>query len=214
MKSWKQLILCIVISVLATTFIGTVYFMIVSALESPSVALTIGAKLDPQGFKEEFGTETIEEALTMIYRNTQERLENTQEDFFNNNNENYPADYPVGGMLIDGLQLNVVTALFTIFILSIGIGITLGVVIYIIFIENKKGIDAIIAFFICLVLSCFLFKGAEMLAETIYGGYDFSWYNNIIIYVVTFILLYLINLIHQKKIANKLNRELNKGNKE
>ncbi len=182
MKSWKKLLLCIAISVLITTFIG----MSIGIVRNNILIY----RLTQSAYKDDFEKQILENAR--------------YEEF----NKQYNVIDMVNGF-ISATYSTFAAELVGIYILSIGIGIALGLIIYLIFVEKKRGLEAIIAFFVCSIISLILVKLADSISYTTGGsGTSYEWYQVLVVYAITFIILYIVNLMHQKHISKKLNQEL------
>lgn len=199
MKSIKKLLLCIVISILIANFIIMGVTIVDIIFDHPTSTVEI------------FKNNSDDEELIGYYKGFEEQMLKIKES----DPKQYNADFPIYGMFASILPLTVLGPMVSMYILSIVVGIIVGIMIYLIFIENKKGMEAVIAFTICFIITLLLYRGliaiSELTSNLIYNQYDeFEWYELFVGYAIAFAVLYVVNLIYQKRIANKLNKELNK----
>lgn len=204
MKNLKKLLLCIIISVLATNFI--VMGITITYVFNDNFMVQVG-------LNNMFSKNKVEDEQIIEYYREQERLMNEVKE---SNPGKYRENYPIYGMFSTALPLVKMKPILSMYILSIITGLVLGIVIYLIFVENKKGLEAIISFVVCFLITVLLYYGLQMISniiasEILYMQFEpFEWYQLFIGYAVVFAGLYLVNLIYQKRVAKKLNKELNK----
>ena len=200
----KKLLICVLMSVLAINFV-VMGVTIVCVLQD-----NVLFQVDVYNI---FSKNKVnEEELIEYYKNQEEQMQYVKDT----NPEKYNEDYPIYGMLISALPLIKMRPIVSMYILSIITGIIFGLIIYLIVIENKKGKEAVISFIVCLLLTVLLFYGLKILSNALYTNIpyvqfeDFDWYELVITYTTTFVIIYSLNYIHNKFITKKMNKELNK----
>lgn len=197
MKSLKKLFLCILVSILIANFIIMGATIIAITFDHPTSSIEI------------FKSKISENQLKEQYKEFENKMIQVKES----NPEQYDADFPIYGMFATILPLTVLGPMVSMYILSIIVGIVVGLMVYLIFIENKKGKQAIIAFTICFGITILLYKClmviSELTSNLIYTQYEeYEWYQLFVGYVITFVVLYIGNMIYQKRITKKLNKKL------
>lgn len=209
--SVKKFLLTILCTVIVSVFMGTtivfidslpqwIYSEIVNGMEKDSDVLVEAGN----GYKE-------------IYEKMEEK--------FNKDKELYGDDYPSEEIFLMRLiNLFSTNRIMEVYIMSVLIGIVLGTIIYIVAIQNIRGIKMIIelfiAFLIFFILINLLNLGYQTMinelinrmdpTDVIYDTYIYDLEsNNILIpYTLVAVVIYLVNLVRQKIIANKLNKQL------
>ena len=102
------------------------------------------------------------------------------------------------------------------------IGIFIGTLVYLIFIKQIKSKKIILISLLCFSILFIILHAKEIITDISYSISEKTWgielYNYInlddtltilfIVYSIIFIVTYTVNLLHQKKIAKKLNKEL------
>ncbi len=199
MKSLKKLLLCIIVSILIANFIIMGVTIVDIIFEHPTSSIQI------------FRDNKDNEELIGYYKGFEEQMIKIKES----DPKQYTADFPIFGMFATTMPLTVLGPMLSMYILSIVVGIIVGIIVYLIFIENKKGMEAVIAFTICFYITLLLYRGlmaiSELTSNLIYNQYDeFEWYQLFVGYAITFAVLYVVNMIYQKATTKKLNKELNK----
>ena len=210
--SFKKLLLTILCTAIVSVFIGTTILFIFSIpnwLQTEVVA----------------SMEKDSEALIEMVKSYQENLEQIQE-IFNEDKALYGEDYPTEGIflfqLINTFSRNRIVEVYT---MSVLIGIALGTIIYIIAVQNINGkqmlIELVVAFIVLFVLITLLNIGYEAIINKAISNanatdvkystyiYDLESNNILIPYIIVAIIIYLANMIRQKIITNKLNKQLN-----
>lgn len=226
MKSWKKLLLCIAISVLVATFIGTtlsvinnrviVYLVVQEQEKELASKENYYATLFMQEYFKEENQENLGDESQEYLNDTdiQDKLENVnidlskmesilKEDRFRNMAKIYS--------ITAGLEVEL-------YIFSIGIGVATGILIYLIFIKQIKVKKILLISIICFAGLFLIFNAGDIISDIIDETFEVSNLVDrneglnifMIVYIVIFIILYVVNLIHQKRLANKLNNELNK----
>lgn len=200
----KKLLICVLMSVLAINFV-VMGVTIVCVLQD-----NVLFQVDVYNI---FSKNKVnEEELIEYYKNQEEQMQYVKDT----NPEKYNEDYPIYGMLISALPLIKMRPIVSMYILSIITGVIFGLIIYLIVIENKKGKEAVISFIVCLLLTVLLFYGLKIISNELYTNIpyvqfeDFDWYELVITYTTTFVIIYSLNYIHNKFITKKMNKELNK----
>ena len=200
----KKLLICVLISILAINFV-VMGVTIVCVLQD-----NVLFQVDIYNI---FSKNKVnEEELIEYYKNQEEQMQNVKDS----NPEKYNEDYPIYGMFVSALPLIKMRPIVSMYILSIITGIVLGLIIYLIVIENKKGKKAVISFILCLLVTVVLFYGLKIISKALYTTIpyvqfdNFEWYELIITYTTTFGIIYGLNYIYNKFITKKINKEFNK----
>lgn len=146
------------------------------------------------------------------------------------NNEITPEDYAkYGQQALEESNKNMFKNIFLfcnivfgIYIQSSLIGIFIGTLVYLIFIKQIKSKKIILISLLCFSILFIILHAKEIITDISYSISERTWgielYNYInlddtltilfIVYSIIFIVTYTVNLLHQKKIAKKLNKEL------
>ncbi len=171
------------------------------------------------------GMEEGSESLIELGKSYQVGYEQMEEKF-NKDKALYGEDYPAEEIFlmqtINFLSTNRIMAIYT---MSILIGIALGTIIYIVAIQNIKGIEVVIelflAFVVLFILITLLNLGYQTIINKLIGDVnptDVTYYtyiynlesNNILLpYTIAVAVIYIVNMIRQNIITNKLNKQLN-----
>ena len=211
--SVKQFLLTILCTVIVSVFIG-------------STILFVGRV--PQLIETEVinSMEKNSEVLIEIGKSYQTGYEQIKETF-KEEKALYGEDYPAEELFLLAL-INVYSTdgIIQVYSLSLLIGITLGTIIYIVAIQNIKGkqilIELVIAFVVLSVLMMFINLGYETIinkaiqnvnpTDVTYSTYIYNFESNnvLIIYIIVAAVIYIGNMVRQKILTNKLNKELNK----
>lgn len=210
--SIKKLLLTILCTVIVSVFIGTTSLFVLSVPTWIQTEIVTGMEKDS-------------EALIEIGKGYQENLNRVQESFDEDKSQ-YGEDYPAEGIflfqLINIFSTNRIMAVYT---TSFLIGVALGTIIYIVAIQNIKGkqilIELVLAFVVLFVLMMLINLGYETLINKgiqsvnptaiTYSTYiyDLESNNVLIPYIIVATVVYIVTMIRQKIITNKLNKELN-----
>ena len=166
------------------------------------------------------------EIINEIGRNYEETVKQIKEKI-DEDKETYGEDYPAEEIFL----INVVNCfsssnIVKIYSISFLIGIALGTIIYIVAIQNAKGKELIIklflTFIILFVIMLILNIGYEAIINIAInqvastgikyntGIYELDNINILISYIIAIAVIYIGNMIYQKIITNRLNKELNK----
>ena len=210
--SLKKLLLIILCTVIVSVFIG-------------STILFIGSV--PQWIQSEIitGMEKGSEALTEIGKSYQFTYEQIEESF-KEDKALYGEDYPSEGLfLMQLLNIFSTNRIMQVYSLSFLIGIALGTIIYIVAVQNIKWkqilIELAVAFVVLFVLMMLINLGYETIinkaiqsvnpTDVTYSTYiyDLESNNVLIPYIIVAAVIYIGNMIRQKMITNKLNKQLN-----
>ena len=213
--SIKKFLLTVLCSVIISTFIG---FTILFVDRSQSYMLfEVTSKADQNSDKmKEIGNDMQEEYDTM-------------KEQFSEQKKKYGEDYPAEGIyLYQMTNLLCSSSVCRIYTLTLLIGLILGILVYIIFVQNATGIQMLletIFFGIIIVLLILLINSgynqiinwlineigvsAEK-GEYITHVYDIDSSNVIYIFVGIVGVAYVVNLIYQKILVNKFNIKLSK----
>ena len=210
--SLKKLLLTILCTVIVSVFIG-------------STILFIGSV--PQWIQSEIitGMEKGSEALTEIGKSYQFTYEQIEESF-KEDKALYGEDYPSEELfLMQLLNIFSTNRIMQVYSLSFLIGIALGTIIYIVAVQNIKWkqilIELAVAFVVLFVLMMLINLGYETIinkaiqsvnpTDVTYSTYiyDLESNNVLIPYIIVAAVIYIGNMIRQKMITNKLNKQLN-----
>lgn len=210
--SIKKLLTTILYTVIISVFIGTTILFLISIPEWTQAEMINYMKKD---------SETLNE-IGKIY---QEQV-NQIEKHINEDKTLYGEDYPSGEILLyQGISEFSTIRIIRVYSLSFVIGIALGTIIYILAVQNvsKKQtiIELTIAFIILFILKVILNMGYELIvnkvlnvinpaSERFYSGIDFNINNVLVPYIIIVVGIYIVNMIRQRMITNKLNKKLNK----
>ena len=163
----------------------------------------------------------------------------TEEDFnrfhteeHNENNKITADDYAkYGQQALEESTKNMILGMFllsndvfVIYFQSAVIGILIGTLVYLIFIKKIKSKKIVLISLLCFTILFIVIHAGDILTDISYSIKEKTWgielYNYInlddtltllfIAYSIIFIVIYTVNLLHQKKIAKKLNNELDK----
>ena len=211
--SVKKFLLTILCTVIVSVFIG-------------STILFVGSV--PQWIQSEVitGMEEGSESLIEIGKSYQVGYEQIEESFKEDKTlygEDYPSEELFLMQLINIFSTNRIMQVYS---LSFLIGIALGTIIYIVAVQNIKGkqilIELVVAFVVLFVLMMLINLGYETLinkaiqsvnpTDVTYSTYiyDLESNNVLIPYIIIATVIYIGNMVRQKVLTNKLNKELNK----
>jgi len=211
--SVKKFLLTILCTVIVSVFIG-------------STILFVGSV--PQWIQSEVitGMEEGSESLIEIGKSYQVGYEQIEESFKEDKTlygEDYPSEELFLMQLINIFSTNRIMQVYS---LSFLIGIVLGTIIYIVAVQNIKGkqilIELVVAFVVLFVLMMLINLGYETLinkaiqsvnpTDITYSTYiyDLESNNVLIPYIIIATVIYIGNMVRQKVLTNKLNKELNK----
>jgi len=211
--SVKKFLLTILCTVIVSVFIG-------------STILFVGSV--PQWIQSEVitGMEKGSESLIEIGKSYQVGYEQIEESFKEDKalyGEDYPSEELFLMQLINIFSTNRIMQVYS---LSFLIGIVLGTIIYIVAVQNIKGkqilIELVVAFVVLFVLMMLINLGYETLinkaiqsvnpTDITYSTYiyDLESNNVLIPYIIVAAVIYIGNMVRQKILTNKLNKELNK----
>jgi len=211
--SVKKFLLTILCTVIVSVFIG-------------STILFVGSV--PQWIQSEVitGMEEGSESLIEIGKSYQVGYEQIEESFKEDKTlygEDYPSEELFLMQLINIFSTNRIMQVYS---LSFLIGIVLGTIIYIVAVQNIKGkqilIELVVAFVVLFVLMMLINLGYETLinkaiqsvnpTDVTYSTYiyDLESNNVLIPYIIIATVIYIGNMVRQKVLTNKLNKELNK----
>ncbi len=209
--SLKKLLLTILCTVIVSVFIGTTITFVGSI---------------PQWIQSEIvtGMEEGSEALVELGNSYQFGYEQVEEKFKEDKvlyGEDYPAEEIFLMQLINVFSTNRIMSVYT---MSVLIGIALGTIIYIVAIQNIKGMEIVIelflAFVVLFILITLLNLGYQTIINKLIGDvnptdvtyctyiYDLESNNILIPYTIVAAIIYLVNMVRQKIITNKLNKQL------
>lgn len=214
--SLKKLLLTVLYTVIVSVFIGTTILFVYSIPQWIQADIT-------------FGIDKDSEALIELGKNHQYAVELIEEKTREDKNL-YGEDYPAEEILLMHL-INIASTgkIVSVYTTSVLIGIFLGTIIYIVAIQNIKGLEMIIelvsAFLVILILITFLNLGYEALINILMSEvqdkdvtyhystyiYDIESTNILIPYIMVAIVIYVVNMVKQKNITNKLNKQLQKN---
>lgn len=210
--SVKKLLLTILCTLIVSVFIGTTILFVSSIPQWVQSEVVMGM---------EEGSESLVE-LGKSYQVVYEQME----EKFNKDKALYGEDYPAEEIfLMQTINIFSTNRIMAIYTMSILIGIVLGTIIYIVAIQNIKGIEIVIelflAFVVLFILITLLNLGYQTIINKLIGDVnptDVTYYtyiydlesNNILLpYTIVAAVIYIVNMIRQNIITNKLNKQLN-----
>lgn len=210
--SVKKLLLTILCTVIVLVFIGSTILFVGSVPQWLQSEVITGM---------EKGSESLVE-MGKSYQIGYERIEKT----FREDKALYGEDYPSEELfLMQLINIFSTNRIMQVYSLSFLIGIALGTIIYIVAVQNIKGkqilIELVIAFVVLFILMVLINLGYETLinkaiqsinpTDVTYSTYIYDLEsNNILIpYIIVAAVIYIGNMIRQKMITNKLNKQLN-----
>ena len=209
--SVKKLLKTILYTVIISVFIGTTTLFFMAILENAQ--LEIISNLDE-----------ISETLIQIGKGYQEAADEINKEI-SEEKKTYGEDYPAEGIflyqLISRFSTNRIVQVYSV---ALTIGIVSGIIIYIVAIRNtsKKQviIELAIAFVVLIILiMLFINKGYEIILNKAINSinptnvqYIIPEYIDIkemlIVYVGIAVVTYIVNMIRQKVLTNRLNKQL------
>ena len=158
--SIKKLLLSILCSIIVSTFIGFTFLFVTEVPSYTLVEILNGVDGNSEGLKE-------------IGSNMKEQYD-TMEEYFAEQKGMYGEDYPVEGIflykLMNLLRSDLVCKIYT---LTLLIGMILGTLVYIIFIQKTKGVQMVLEITICGIIIL-------LMLILINFGYIYRNYRNII----------------------------------
>lgn len=210
--SIKKLLLTILCTVIVSVFIGSTILFVGSVPQWLQSEIITGM---------EKGTESLVE-IGKSYQIGYERIEET----FREDKALYGEDYPSEELfLMQLINIFSTNRIMQVYSLSFLIGIALGTIIYIVAVQNIKEkqilIELVIAFVVLFILMMLINLGYETLinkaiqsvnpTDVTYSTYiyDLESNNVLIPYIIVAAVIYIGNMIRQKIITNKLNKQLN-----
>ena len=234
MKNSIKLVICIMVSILITTFT----FIIVTAIQEPDAfrfyfesylcddkLAFIGDEYRSYGGFSDFYE--AQEELILLYTNndvdTIEKLEmdpDAWEDYYKSKLDGMVtaqyADYAVNVSYNNAL-VGIVLGYFS----SVVIGIAIGIMVYYIFVKNCKFKNIVIPGIICFLL---IFLAFSVTNDNLmdYVG-NLNPFNNGVLdelptvtipYLAMIAIAYVVKMVYHKSVINKLNEELNKSSQE
>lgn len=213
--SVKKLLLCILCTIIVTTSIGFTILFVPMAFTYTSAEILGEVDENSEELRK------IGYGMQENYNLIKEKAEEQKAAY----GDDYPAEgiflYEVGNLL----RTNAIVRVYT---LSLLIGIILGTLIYIIFIQKTKGsqmlLESVICGMVILLLVTLINIGYKEIVNAGINNigaktqnstyityiYDTETHNVIYVFIGIIIAAYIINLIYQKKITTKLNKKLNK----
>lgn len=207
--SIKKLLVTILYIIIISVFIGTTALFLLSIPEV--IQLEVINSLDGDS-----------ETLVEIGKVYQEQVDQINKKI-NEEKELYGEDYPAEEILLYQFICKFSTSrIIQVYLFSLIIGVILGIVIYIIAIQNippkQVFIELVIAFIILVMLIALFNIGYEMFlnkainnigSTDIKYSTDLDISNIVILYIIIAIVIYIIHMIKQKVLTNKLNKQLN-----
>lgn len=207
--SVKKLLLTILCTVIISVFIGTTALFLLSIPEA--IQLEMVNNMDKDS-----------ETLLEIGNNYQEQVDQINKKF-NEEKVLYGKDYPSEGIFLYQLITRLSAyKIIDVYSLALIIGIVLGTVIYIIAIQktSKKQviIELIVAFVILSVLMFIINAGYETIISKAINNINptevqystnININNVLILYMIVAVVVYVINIIKNKILTNRLNKQLN-----
>lgn len=209
--SIKKLLTTILYTVIISVFVGTTILFLSSVPEAVQAEM-IGYMEDSENIRE-------------IGKNYEEQVQQI-EKHVNESKELYGEDYPAEGILLYQFISKFSTdRIVKGYLLSLSIGIVVGTIIYIVAVQKnspkKVIIELMFALAILLIMASVLNAGYEAIvnkalneispvSESFYSGMEFNINNVLVPYIIIAVVVYIVNMIRQRMITNKLNKQLNK----
>lgn len=207
--SIKKLLITILYTIIISVFIGTTVLFLLSIPEV--IQLEVINSLDGDS-----------ETLVEIGKVYQEQVDQINKKI-NEEKELYGEDYPADEILLYQSICKFSTSrIIQVYLFSLITGVILGIVIYIVAIQNipqkQVFIELVIAFIILVMLIALFNIGYEMFlnksinnigSTDIKYSTDLDISNIVILYIIIAIVIYIIHMIKQKVLTNKLNKQLN-----
>ena len=239
MKDWKKLLICIAVCAMVSSLISMIY-MLTENLIIFNTCYNNGevskeAKIYYSRFVEEFDDEykyenQNENEQDSVEDSTLDDWELPNENTNNNNvlmdNEDYlkkpEEEYEnkkvsleaAGEAMFLGIHAYP-RRIYAIYIKSVGIGIISGILVYFIFIKQLKLKQLILHVILCLIALIVIVNIQNIVTYGTFFDIEYVLLNDYskllyLLYIVLFVICYIANLLNQKRIAKKLNEELNK----
>lgn len=150
-------------------------------------------------------------------------LDESAEEYITTQKEKYGEEYPATGILVQHMICSLVSGtIIQNYVISLLLGTILGTIIYIVSVQKAKGIELVIEIFIAFIVIAIITAGinlgyqaiinkainVERATDTFY--YTYLYGDSIFLpYIAVFAVVYIGNMIQQKILTNKLNKELN-----
>lgn len=209
--SIKKLLTTILYTVIISVFVGTTILFLSSVPEAVQAEM-IGYMEDSENIRE-------------IGKNYEEQVQQI-EKHVNESKELYGEDYPAEGIFLYQFISKFSTdRIVKGYLLSLAIGIVVGTIIYIVAVQKnskkKVIIELMFALAILLIMASVLNAGYEAIvnkalneitpvSKSFYSGMEFNINNVLVPYIIIAVVVYIVNMIRQRMITNKLNKQLNK----
>lgn len=207
--SIKKLLITILYTIIISVFIGTTALFLLSIPEV--IQLEVINSLDGDS-----------ETLVEIGKVYQEQVDQINKKI-NEEKESYGEDYPAEEILLYQFICKFSTSrIIQVYLFSLITGVILGIVIYIVAIQNippkQVFIELVIAVIILVMLILLFNIGYEIVlnkainkigSTDIKYSTDLDISNIVILYIIVAIVIYIIHMIKQKVLTNKLNKQLN-----
>lgn len=207
--SIKKLLITILYTIIISVFIGTTALFLLSIPEV--IQLEVINSLDGDS-----------ETLVEIGKVYQEQVDQINKKI-NEEKELYGEDYPADEILLYQFICKFSTSrIIQVYLFSLITGVILGIVIYIVAIQNippkQVFIELVIAVIILVMLILLFNIGYEMVlnkainkigSTDIKYSTDLDISNIVVLYIIVAIVIYIIHMIKQKVLTNKLNKQLN-----
>lgn len=207
--SIKKLLITILYTIIISVFIGTTALFLLSIPEV--LQLEVINSLDGDS-----------ETLVEIGKVYQEQVDQINKKI-NEEKESYGEDYPAEEILLYQFICKFSTSrIIQVYLFSLITGVILGIVIYIVAIQNippkQVFIELVIAVIILVMLILLFNIGYEIVlnkainkigSTDIKYSTDLDISNIVILYIIVAIVIYIIHMIRQKVLTNKLNKQLN-----
>lgn len=215
--SIKKLLLTILCTVIVSVFLGTTISFVLSTPTWIYSEVLTGM--------ENTGIEKNKNTLNEMVENYKYGFEKIEKKISEDKNlygEDYPAEEVFLILLINRFSSYKIMEVYAI---SVLIGIVLGTIIYIVALQNIKGkqvvIELILAFVVLFIFITLLNLGYQAIINKLITDlnttnvtydtyiYDLESYNILIPYILVAVTIYIVNMVRQKIITNKLNKQLN-----
>ena len=218
MKSWKKLFLCIAVSIAITSFLGITTFMIKDRM-------TLNYYANHQDELKERAS--FEDAIRRVKDKKDKSDDNlsniqdnniTSDDILNYGEEAFKDTY----LYSLAHEFSSILDIYNLYFGTIVIGTFIGFLIYLLFIQKTKSNKILIYSILGFVVTFLIINLKYIIQDVLDGSLDIENYLSLdntlnvffIIYMLSFMFLYTINLIHQKNIAKELNIALDNNKKE
>lgn len=211
--SIKKLLLTILCTVIVSVFIGTT-ILFIEVLPN-WLQYEMISNLEPNS-----------QIIIEMGKNFEEQMKSIKEKIAEDK-EKYGEEYPAEEIFLNNTaNYFSSSSVVTVYSMSFLIGIALGSIVYIVSIQKAKGkkliLELVLTFMVVVAIMMISNWGYELIineainqinsTEIRYSTYiyDLQISNMLIPYIIAIIVIYIGNMVYQKVITNRLNKELNK----